>query len=1168
MSTNIQAKDQTGGPDLPWWKTKIFKSINNLPALGEHLRNDLQIYMYAANHYSTLDQIWSLMDHLMPLQTKAQGVALKETMERFIAGKLKNAQRDRNRPAEGDVTVQGWKDNATLSRMYAKRGKDLMPLVEQYVDWSNSHHPWGLQASGETHMKNAHDPMAELDKLTRFEEGKPADPTEKMSPEDAAEWKKQNEEHKDQFKAAKAWPKNQAERQLADDLAIDMSFSELKTLLKDGPDEGDLGHYKVDEAGWKRAVQDAMEQSRAKSKKGSYAMKNNALYELTRLADADEHESKFEEGKPADPTENMSPEDAAEWKKQNKEHADQFKKASLENGHIELMKLAVGDIPADVERYVKDIKAKSPDYDDAQVWATAWSIYCKYKNPGAENCTKGTSEYFKGAMAELNKLATANAPSATWEEGEIVYEDPREEEGEGSLIPGMEDRRGTETDTDLEEATQKVAASLIDTIRPGDRVTIRTPQGQEVSGRAVMKSSHGGWVLNMGGPHGRPGLVDARNIVSVKPGKRAADPLAELEVMAEGCPDNLDESECKEWEANTEKYKDVVKDKHQASDPLFELQGLTAENVLAEGCPDNLDEGECKEWEANTEKYKDVVKDKHLAGKKPSASDKAKAKKLFDKWRDDAEGGSDLDDLDQAWDDFLAGEITLKDLQDNPPDKTASGNTTEMWVAIDPSEPSILGATDMPAGAHSHFWENSIRGRGFQAKVYHMPAVPADEAKGLLKDAAFAQHSHTASKQMFTKFHKYIKGAALLTLDVDNYSKGARFEEGVPADPTQNMSPEDAQKWKEMNEEHRDNFKTSSLFQLWDTGFKATKTATISDHRTLQQLIASEIESSDGDTKKAKVTPVVTQKAKAFDDAVEHALLNWVRSNMDKLNLDSGPLRGEDDATGIVNEMMTLRGGAGYLYYMEAEGAGVGTWDSQDWEDMFQEEKTLRDLSTLVKSLTHQAYSALKSAIEDAAYEGMDETMSHRASVSPGGLYGYTSSVQACCEGSIRKLTRQAAKIAKAAYKKDENVAPFLAAHAKRSSSLSASILVEALKGLGPKIASTMRLAELRVEKDVGQPIDKTAARKYGLYGFAAKTAKLGLESCTSLRSDVGVMTAEMHGRKADQHNLITGFLKEHSKQAKCMYAKILSSSYPDGDKKTASVKAPTTVNDWISWED
>ena len=38
--------------------------------------------------------------------------------------------------------------------------------------------------------------------------------------------------------------------------------------------------------------------------------------------------AKFEEGKPADPTENMSPEDAAEWKKQNIINKDQFTKGA------------------------------------------------------------------------------------------------------------------------------------------------------------------------------------------------------------------------------------------------------------------------------------------------------------------------------------------------------------------------------------------------------------------------------------------------------------------------------------------------------------------------------------------------------------------------------------------------------------------------------------------------------------------------------------------------------------------------------------------------------------------------------------------------------------------------------------------------------------------------
>lgn len=40
--------------------------------------------------------------------------------------------------------------------------------------------------------------------LSRFEEGQPADPTEHMSPEDAKEWREQNEKNKDKFKSANA----------------------------------------------------------------------------------------------------------------------------------------------------------------------------------------------------------------------------------------------------------------------------------------------------------------------------------------------------------------------------------------------------------------------------------------------------------------------------------------------------------------------------------------------------------------------------------------------------------------------------------------------------------------------------------------------------------------------------------------------------------------------------------------------------------------------------------------------------------------------------------------------------------------------------------------------------------------------------------------------------
>lgn len=70
---------------------------------------------------------------------------------------------------------------------------------------------------------------------------------------------------------------------------------------------------------------------------------------------------------------------------------------------------------------------------------------------------------------------------------------------------------------------------MLNSIQNGDRVTILVPAGMgrggqewtERSGRAVMRSAEGGWVLNMGGRDGTPGLVNERNIVKVHKRKQA-----------------------------------------------------------------------------------------------------------------------------------------------------------------------------------------------------------------------------------------------------------------------------------------------------------------------------------------------------------------------------------------------------------------------------------------------------------------------------------------------------------------------------------------------------------------------------------------------------------------------------------------------------------------------
>ena len=71
-------------------------------------------------------------------------------------------------------------------------------------------------------------------------------------------------------------------------------------------------------------------------------------------------------------------------------------------------------------------------------------------------------------------------------------------------------------DKELWEQLLKSNPGIVEAIRPGDRVTIINRFGQKSTGRAVMRSSSGGWVLNMGGPHGTPGIASEENIVSVK----------------------------------------------------------------------------------------------------------------------------------------------------------------------------------------------------------------------------------------------------------------------------------------------------------------------------------------------------------------------------------------------------------------------------------------------------------------------------------------------------------------------------------------------------------------------------------------------------------------------------------------------------------------------------
>ena len=69
----------------------------------------------------------------------------------------------------------------------------------------------------------------------------------------------------------------------------------------------------------------------------------------------------------------------------------------------------------------------------------------------------------------------------------------------------------------MQKQAQAVQAEPVNedfsSIGHGDHVTIKTPQGQTQKGKAVMRGPHG-WVLNLGGKHGTPGIASEKNYLS------------------------------------------------------------------------------------------------------------------------------------------------------------------------------------------------------------------------------------------------------------------------------------------------------------------------------------------------------------------------------------------------------------------------------------------------------------------------------------------------------------------------------------------------------------------------------------------------------------------------------------------------------------------------------
>lgn len=162
-----------------------------------------------------------------------------------------------------------------------------------------------------------------------------------------------------------------------------------------------------------------------------------------------------------------------------------------------------------------------------------------------------------------------------------------------------------------------------------------------------------------------------------------------------------------------------------------------------------------------------------------------------------------------------------------------------------------------------------------------------------------------------------------------------------------------------------------------------------------------------------------------------------------------------------------------------------------------------------------------------------------------GGLYGLPACVRRPVEAAIRKCTKYVTKIARQAWERDANVVGFLKTHEARSSSTAARVILDAMRDVGPKVASI-----------------RTAAKQGGPYGYRAQTARIGLNACTDVRLFVGGVGSDLSER-ADGPRFAS-FLEQHAQATGCRYSDLLLASFPEAEEvKTASL-GDGVVIEWV----
>lgn len=224
--------------------------------------------------------------------------------------------------------------------------------------------------------------------------------------------------------------------------------------------------------------------------------------------------------------------------------------------------------------------------------------------------------------------------------------------------------------------------------------------------------------------------------------------------------------------------------------------------------------------------------------------------------------------------------------------------------------------------------------------------------------------------------------------------------------------------------------------------------------------------------------------------------------------------------------------------------------DAAEWERQTEDNKD-NFKSADLESVLHR----------DDENNAIVEQFFHKSAATPAsGKYGFTKGTESACGVGVNKLQKSASRIATALYAKDEGSPAFLAKHAARAGSKTASMILKAMESIGP-MAALMKHG-------------KTAGKSgTGLYGFSEKTAKLGLDACTALHHEAGMIAGDLFARKGADPVKVAGYLAANAKKGKCAYSAMLGECSPDIDaaviaKVAASKKKPVKPDTDIEIEE